>query len=109
MLIEELKQQLSSYTNYEGEYKKIEKENFTNNGIESYKKRFRKYFGSNFTEIFELCLNLIERQKKSLEKICRNMGDNELKMRKVIESKKDAIAAFKNRSENILNDHKKLK
>jgi len=56
-----------------------------------------------------LCLNLIERQKKSLEKICRNMGDNELKMRKVIESKKDAIAAFKNRSEIILNDHKKLK
>ena len=37
------------------------------------------------------------------------MGDNELKMRKVIENKKEAIAAFKNRSEIILNDHKKLK
>ena len=27
---------------------KIEKESFTNNGIDAYKKRFRKYFGSNF-------------------------------------------------------------
>jgi hypothetical protein len=37
------------------------------------------------------------------------MGDNELKMRKVIENKREAIAAFRNRSEIILNDHKKLK
>lgn len=79
-----MQKQLSSYEQYEGEYKAIERESFTNNGIDSYKKRFRKYFGSNFTEIFELALSLIERQKKSLEKISKNMGEGEGKMRRVL-------------------------
>lgn len=37
------------------------------------------------------------------------MGDSEVKMRKVLETKKDAIADFQKRSKIILQDHLKLK
>ena len=40
--------QRESYYEYEKTYKQIEKDSFTNNGVESYKKRFRKYFGANY-------------------------------------------------------------
>ena len=43
----------------------MEKDVFTNNGVASFKKKFRKYFGSNFMEIEELCMIIIERKNKS--------------------------------------------
>jgi len=45
-----------------------------------FKKRFRKYFGSNFLEVLELCLAVLDKQKKSLEKIGKSMEDNKEKM-----------------------------
>jgi len=56
--------------------------------VESFKKRFRKYFGSNFLEIEELCMSLIERQKKSLQKICKSMESSEEKLSKLLVDKK---------------------
>lgn len=35
-------------------------------------------------EIEELCMNIIERQKKSLEKICKSMEDSEEKLKKLL-------------------------
>ena len=61
---------------------------FTNNGIESYKKRFRKYFGSNLSEIIELAIMVVERAKKSMGKIRKHMDDNMGKIKRVLESKK---------------------
>lgn len=37
------------------------------------------------------------------------MGDSEIKMKKVLENKKEAIRGFENRSKIILQDHLKLK
>lgn len=47
----ELGKQCESYASFEKEYRAIERDVFTNNGIDSFKKRFRKYFGSNFMEV----------------------------------------------------------
>lgn len=50
LLVEELGKQVSSCGIFEKEYRTIERDIFTNNGIDSFKKRFRKYFGPNLME-----------------------------------------------------------
>lgn len=49
MLINQLNHQVDNYREFQKNYREIEKDIFTNNGIDSFKKKFRKYFGSNFT------------------------------------------------------------
>jgi hypothetical protein len=97
-----LHKQRENYYSFEKEYHTIEKDIFTNNGVDSFKKRFRKYFGSNFLEIEELCMSIIERQKKSLEKICKSMDDSEDKMKRLLDSKRENMSNFDKRSKMIL-------
>lgn len=51
LLLAELTRQSASHNSFEKEWRVIERDIFTNNGIDAFKKRFRKYFGSNFTEV----------------------------------------------------------
>ena len=66
LLLEELARQVASHASFEKSSHVIERDIFTNNGIDAFKKRFRKYFGSNFTEVQELCFAIVERQKRAL-------------------------------------------
>lgn len=50
-------------------------------------------------------MSIIERQKKSLEKICKSMEDSENKMRMLLDSKRDNINNFNKRSKMILDEH----
>ena len=73
LLIDQLAKQCSSFTTFEKDYRAIERDIFTNNGIDSFKKRFRKYFGSNFMEVQELCFAIVDRQKRSLDRVAKSM------------------------------------
>ena len=109
MLVEEFDKQRESHSEFEKSYRQLEKEVFTNNGIESYKKRFRKYFGSNLHEITELAIMVVERPKKSMGKIRKHMDDNMGKIRQVLESKKENLTMFERRTNMILEEHNRIK
>jgi hypothetical protein len=76
LLVDQLIKQCSSFAAFEKDYRAIERDIFTNNGIDSYKKRFRKYFGSNFMEVQELCFAIVDRQKRSLDRVAKSMEDS---------------------------------
>jgi hypothetical protein len=56
--------------------------------VEIFKKQFRKYFGANFLEVEELCMHLMERQKNSLQKICKSMESSEEKLSRLLVDKR---------------------
>lgn len=94
LLVAELTLQSQNYATFEKNYRTIEKDIFTNNGIDSFKKRFRKYFGQNFMETQELCLAIVERQKKSLERVGRSTEDSQEKLNRLVENKQENIRLF---------------
>lgn len=109
LLVAELTLQGQNYAALEKSYRNIEKDIFTNNGIDSFKKRFRKYFGPNFMEAQELCLAIVERQKKSLERVGRSTEDSQEKLKRLMENKQENIKLFEKRTRLILEEHQQLK
>lgn len=109
LLIAELTRQSESYAGFEKAYRAIERDIFTNNGIDSFKKRFRKYFGSNFMEAQELCFAIVERQKRALDRIGKSMEDCREKLARLVEGKHESVRFFEKRTKAVLDDHLRLK
>jgi hypothetical protein len=60
-------------------------------------------------EIQELCFAIIDRQKRSVDKIGKSMDDSREKLSKLVENKQESIRFFEKRTKAILDDHLKLK
>jgi hypothetical protein len=109
LLIAELARQSESYGNFEKAYRAVERDIFTNNGIDSFKKRFRKYFGSNFMEVQELCFAIVDRQKRAIDRIARSMDDCREKLARLVDGKQESVRFFEKRTRAVLDEHLRLK
>lgn len=60
-------------------------------------------------EAQELCFSIIDRQKKSLERIGKSTEDSREKLERLIENKQESIKFFEKRTKAILDEHLRLK
>lgn len=60
-------------------------------------------------EAQELCLAIVERQKKSLERVGRSTEDSLEKLKRLMENKQENIKLFEKRTRLILEEHQQLK
>ena len=93
-MINELKAQITNMKNFESEFKKADKEAFGSDGSETFSKKFRKYFGQNFHEVYELCMLISEKRKSAIERIYKIIEKHFQKMESTFKEKKEKLRFF---------------